>query len=174
MAKIKDIPKVDRPRERLLKKGSDAISKTDLLAILLGSGIKGVNVQSLAKTIITKFNQDFLNISVEDLLKIKGIGQAKALQIYSAIALIKRFYQEKNSNDLIIKNVQNVLTLAFDIRDKKKEYLICLHLDSRNALIKKETLSIGLLDKSLIHPREIFSSALENKAASIILIHNHP
>ncbi len=64
MAKIKDIPKVDRPRERLLKKGSDAISKTDLLAILLGSGIKGVNVQSLAKTIITKFNQDFLNISV--------------------------------------------------------------------------------------------------------------
>jgi DNA repair protein RadC len=71
-------------------------------------------------------------------------------------------------------NVQNVLTLAFDIRDKKKEHLICLHLDSRNALIKKETLSIGLLDKSLIHPREIFSSALENKAANIILIHNHP
>jgi DNA repair protein RadC len=67
-----------------------------------------------------------------------------------------------------------VLTLAFDIRDKKKEHLICLHLDSRNALIKKETLSIGLLDKSLIHPREIFSSALENKAANIILIHNHP
>lgn len=70
--------------------------------------------------------------------------------------------------------MQNVLTLAFDIRDKKKEHLICLHLDSRNALIKKETLSIGLLDKSLIHPREIFSSALEQKSANIILIHNHP
>ncbi|VVH63437.1 DNA repair protein RadC, partial [uncultured Gammaproteobacteria bacterium] len=105
---------------------------------------------------------------------VKGIGQAKALQVYSAVALIKRFYQEQNNTDLIINNVQNVLTLAFDIRDKKKEHLICLHLDSRNALIKKETLSIGLLDKSLIHPREIFSSALENKAANIILIHNHP
>ncbi|SMN00822.1 DNA repair protein RadC [uncultured Candidatus Thioglobus sp.] len=174
MLKIKDIPKVERPRERLLQKGANALSKTDLLAILLGSGIKGTNVQTLAKTIITKFNQDFLEVNIDDLLKIKGIGQAKALQIYSAIALIKRFYQEKNSTDLIINNVQNVLTLAFDIRDKKKEHLICLHLDSRNALIKKETLSIGLLDKSLIHPREIFSSALENKAANIILIHNHP
>ena len=174
MAKIKDIPKVDRPREKLLKKGANALSKTDLLAILLGSGIKGTNVQILAKTIITKFNRDFLNITIEDLLKIKGIGQAKALQIYSAIALVKRFYEEQNSTDLIIDNVQNVLTLAFNIRNKKKEHLICLHLDSRNALIKKETLSIGLLNKSLIHPREIFSSALENKAANIILIHNHP
>ncbi|CAC9549353.1 UPF0758 family protein [uncultured Gammaproteobacteria bacterium] len=174
MPKIKDIPKVDRPREKLLKKGANALSKTDLLAILLGSGIKGINVQTLAKTIITKFNKDFLNITIDDLLTVKGIGQAKALQVYSAIALIKRFYQEQNSTDLIINNIQNVLTLAFDIRDKKKEHLICLHLDSRNALIKKETLSIGLLDKSLIHPREIFSSALENKAANIILVHNHP
>ena len=174
MPKIKDIPTALRPREKLLKQGANALSKTDLLAILLGSGIKGVNVQTLAKTIITKFNQNFLDISIDDLLTIKGIGQAKALQIYSAVALIKRFYQEQNSTDLIINNVQNVLTLAFDIRNKKKEHLICLHLDSRNALIKKETLSIGLLNKSLIHPREIFSSALEQKSANIILVHNHP
>lgn len=174
MPKIKDIPKVERPREKLLKKGVNALSKTDLLAILLGSGIKGTNVQVLAKTIISKFNQDFLNITIDDLLTVKGIGQAKASQIYSAVALIKRFYQEQHNTDLIVSNIQNVLTLAFDIRNKKKEHLICLHLDSRNALIKKETLSIGLLDKSLIHPREIFSSALENKAANIILIHNHP
>jgi len=174
MARIKDIPAVDRPREKLLKKGANALSKTDLLAIILGCGIKGTNVQVLAKTIIKKFNQDFLNIEIEDLLKIKGIGQAKALQIYSAVALIKRFYQEQNNTDLIIKDIQNVLTLAFNIRNKKKEHLICLHLDSRNALINKEILSIGLLDKSLIHPREIFSSALEYKVANIILIHNHP
>ncbi len=95
MPKIKDIPKVDRPREKLLKKGANALSKTDLLAILLGSGIKGINVQVLAETIITKFNKDFLNIAIEDLLKIKGIGQVKALQIYSAINLVKRFENEK-------------------------------------------------------------------------------
>lgn len=95
MPKIKNIPKVDRPREKLLKKGANALSKTDLLAILLGSGIKGTNVQVLAETIITKFNKDFLNIAIEDLLKIKGIGQVKALQIYSAINLVKRFENEK-------------------------------------------------------------------------------
>jgi NAD-dependent DNA ligase len=100
MPKIKDIPKVDRPREKLLKKGANALSKTDLLAILLGSGIKGINVQILAKTIIDKFNQDFLNITVAELLKIKGIGQVKALQIYSAIELVKRFDKSENSNQL--------------------------------------------------------------------------
>jgi DNA repair protein RadC len=86
------------------------------------SSIKGINVQTLAKTIITKFNKDFLNITIDDLLTVKGIGQAKALQVYSAVALIKRFYQEQNNTDLIINNVQNVLTLAFNIRDKKKEH----------------------------------------------------
>lgn len=97
MSKIKDIPKADRPREKLLKKGANVLSKTDLLAILLGSGIKGVNVQVLAETILTKFNKNFLKITVEDLLRIKGIGQVKALQIYSAINLVKRFENEKTN-----------------------------------------------------------------------------
>ncbi len=109
MAKIKDIPKSNRPREKLLKKGANALSKTDLLAILLGSGIKGTNVQELAEMILAKFNKRFLKITIEDLLTIKGIGQAKALQIYSSIALIERFYQEQH------RNIKNVLSLALDI-----------------------------------------------------------
>ena len=112
MPKIKDIPSVDRPREKLLKKGENALSKSDLLAILLGSGIKGANVSELSKTIIRKFSKDFLIISIDDLLTIKGIGAAKALQIYSAIALVKRFYKEQNSNELIIQNHKEVLTLT--------------------------------------------------------------
>ncbi len=91
MPKIKDIPKVDRPRERLLKKGANALSKTDLLAILLGSGIKGVNVEELAVQIINKFGKNFLNIGIEDLTSINGIGEVKALQIHSAVELVKRF-----------------------------------------------------------------------------------
>ena len=94
MAKIKDIPKVDRPRERFLKKGPEALSKSDLLAILLGSGIKGTNVQELSQQIIRKFGKNFLNITVDDLQGIPGIGQAKALQIASAISLVKRFYAD--------------------------------------------------------------------------------
>jgi len=174
MAKIKDIPKIDRPRERFLKKGPDALSKSDLLAILLGSGIKGKNVQKLAQQIIKKFGKNFLNITVEDLQDISGIGQAKALQIVSAISLVKRCYADEKNNDIIIKNFQDVLSLTYDLKEKKKEYLVCLYLNARNCLLKKEIISVGLLDKTLLHPREIFHPATELNAASIILIHNHP
>ena len=174
MAKIKDIPKVDRPREKFLKKGSEALSKSDLLAILLGSGIKGKNVQKLAQQIIKKFSKTFLNVTVEDLQTIDGIGPAKALQIVSAISLVKRFYADNQIDEIIIKNSQDVLSLTYDLRDKKKEYLICLYLNARNVLIKKEVISIGLVDKTLFHPREIFEPAFRFNASSIILIHNHP
>lgn len=173
MPTIKSLSKVDRPREKLLDKGVDSLSKSDLLAILLGSGIKGVNVRELANSIIKKFNKNFLNLTIDDLQTIKGIGKVKAIQIIASINLVKRFYEE-NRNDLIINNSQIVLTLAHDLINKKKEYLICLYLDSRNKLIQKETLSIGTLNKSLIHPREVFSNALKYSASSIILIHNHP
>ncbi len=174
MTKIKDIPQIDRPREKFLKKGAEALSKSDLLAILLGSGIKGKNVKQLSEHIIKKFGKSFLNIKVDELLDIPGIGQAKALQIVSAISLVKRFYKEEQGNETIIKNLQDVVSLTYDLKDKKKEYLVCLYLNARNVLIKKETISIGLLDKSLVHPREIFQPAVEINAASIILVHNHP
>jgi len=174
MPKLKDIPKVDRPRERFIKKGPDALSKSDLLAILLGSGIKGKNVQKLAQQIISKFGKKFLDISIDDLLEISGIGQAKALQVVSAISLVKRFYEENRTTDVVIKNSKDVLSLTYDLQDKKKEYLVCLYLNARNVLIKKEIISIGLLDKSLLHPREIFYPAVELNSASIILVHNHP
>ena len=174
MAKIKDIPKVDRPRERFLKKGPEALSKSDLLAILLGSGIKGQNVQKLSQQIMKKFGKNFLNITVDDLQKISGIGQAKALQIASAISLVKRYYEDEKTNEIIIKNSQDVLSLTYDLKEKKKEYLICLYLNARNVLLKKEVVSVGLLDKTLLHPREIFHPATELNAASVILVHNHP
>lgn len=174
MPKIKDIPTIDRPRERFLKKGPEALSKSDLLAIVLGSGIKGKNVKQLSEHIIKKFGNNFLDISVDNLLTIPGIGQAKALQIASAVSLVKRFYNEEKGNEAIIRNYQDVLSFVYDLREKKKEYIVCLYLNARNVLIKKETISVGLLDKSLIHPREVFYPAVEANAASIILVHNHP
>lgn len=174
MAKIKDIPKIDRPRERFLKKGPEALSKSDLLAILLGSGIKGTNVQELSQQIIRKFGKNFLNITVDDLQGISGIGQAKALQIASAISLVKRFYTGDQTSEIKISNSQDVISLTYDLRDKKKEHLVCLYLNARNILLKKEVISVGLLDKTLLHPREIFYPATELNAASVILVHNHP
>jgi len=174
MGKLKDIPKVDRPRERFLEKGSDALSKSELLAILIGSGIKGKNVKQLSEQIIRKFGNKFLDITVDDLLEILGIGKAKALQIVSALALVKRFYEELGPKDNIVLSAQDAVFLTSEIRDKKKEYLVCLYLNARNALLKKEIISVGILDKSIIHPREIFGPAVELRAAGVILLHNHP
>src|SRR3989338_2079056 len=174
MPKIKDMPRIDRPREKFLKKGADALSKSDLLAILLGSGIKGKNVRELSESIIKKFGKNFLNITVADLLEISGIGQAKALQISSAISLVKRFYDEKKPQENLILTAKDAIALNYDIKEKKKEYLVCLFLNARNTLLKKEIISIGTLDKSLIHPREIFGPAVELRSAGIILLHNHP
>ncbi len=174
MGKLKDIPKVDRPRERFLEKGPDALSKSELLAILIGSGIKGKNVKQLSEQIIRKFGDKFLDITVDDLLEISGIGEAKALQIVSALVLVKRFYEELGHRDNIVLSAQDAVSLTSDLRDKKKEYLVCLYLNARNALLKKEIISIGTLDKSIIHPREIFGPAVELRAAGVILLHNHP
>lgn len=172
--KIKDIPKVDRPRERFLQKGPDALSKSELLAILIGSGIKGKNVKKLSEQIIRKFSNKFLDLTVDDLLEISGIGKVKALQIVSALALVKRFYDEKGPKENLVLSAKDTIFLNSDLKSKKKEYLVCLYLNARNALLKKETISIGTLDKSIIHPREIFGPAVELRTAGIILVHNHP
>ena len=174
MAKIKDKPKSDRPREKFIKKGPEALSKADLLAIILGNGIKGKNVQELASQIIKKYGSKFVDVTINELTAINGIGQTKALQIVSAISLFKRFYDEDAQKEIIIRDYKDVLSLTYDLRDKKKEYLVCLYLNAKNILLKKEIISIGTLDKSLIHPREVFNPGIQLNSAGIIIAHNHP
>lgn len=174
MSKLKDTPNVDRPREKFLAKGADALTKSELLAILLGSGIKGTNVKELSQKILRKFGNGFLHATVDELVQIPGIGKAKALQIVSALALARRISEEQNSPDNLILSAKDVLSLVSDLKDAKRENLVCLYLNARNALLKKEVVSVGTLDKSLIHPREIFAPGLEAHAAAVILVHNHP
>lgn len=172
--KLKDIPKVDRPREKFLEKGPDALTKSELLAILLGSGIKGTNVKILAQKVLRKFGGDILNVTVDELTQVSGIGKAKALQIVSALSLARRIQDEQNSPDNLILSAKDAIALVSELKDKKREHLVCLYLNARNSLLKKETVSIGILDKSLIHPREIFAPGLKIHAAGVILVHNHP
>lgn len=174
MVKIKDIPKVDRPREKFLEKGADALTKSELLAILLGSGIKGMNVKKLSEQILRKFGKKFFNVTVDDLCQVQGIGQAKALQIVSAISLTKRIYEEQKPQENLVLSANDAASLVSDLKNKKQEHLVCLYLNARNVLLQKETVSIGTLDRSIVHPREIFAPGLKLHAAGVILIHNHP
>ncbi|MFM2423941.1 MAG: hypothetical protein RLZZ70_330 [Candidatus Parcubacteria bacterium] len=175
MPKLNDIPKHDRPREKFLEKGSDALTDSELLAILLGSGIKGTNVKLLAQKISRKFGDKLMDATVEDLKQIPGIGNAKALQIVSMFALARRMYNKHNGDkEHKVLSALDAAMLAPELKTAKKEHLVCLYLNARSVLIHKEIVSVGTLDKSIIHPREVFAPGLEKYAASVIVIHNHP
>ncbi|MEK7577512.1 MAG: DNA repair protein RadC [Patescibacteria group bacterium] len=173
MVKIKDLPRVDRPREKLLKYGPAKLSTTELLAILLCTGIKGVNVIELSNKILKLVGtENIQHIAIADLRKIKGLGPVKCAEIIACIELGKRLLQEKQS--LIAISPQAVFESLKDIRGLKKEHFIAIYLDTKNQEIAREVISIGTLNASLVHPREIFEPAIRNLAASIILVHNHP
>lgn len=175
MTRLKDTPKYDRPREKFLEKGSDALTDSELLAILLGSGIKGTNVKSLAQKISRKFGNKLMDATVEELKQISGIGDAKALQIASMFALARRMYDKHNDEEEHkVLSAIDAAMLVPELKTAKKEHLVCLYLNARSVLVHKEIVSIGTLDKSIIHPREVFAPGLEKHAASVIVIHNHP
>jgi len=175
MAKMKDTPKHERPREKFLEKGSDALTDSELLAILLGSGIKGTNVKSLAQKISRKFGDRLMDATVEDLVQIPGIGNAKALQIASMFALARRMYEKQNGQEEHkVFSALDAAALVPELKTAKREHLVCLYLNARSVLIHKEIVSIGTLDKSIVHPREVFAPGLEKHAASVVVIHNHP
>ena len=133
-----------------------------------------IGTKNPMEKILKKFGDNLLNATVDDLVQISGIGQAKALQIASVLALAGRLYDKQNAPDNLVLSAQDAILLVSDLKDKKQEHLVCLYLNARNALLKKETISIGTLDKSIIHPREIFAPGLEMHAAAVILVHNHP
>ncbi|MEK9148802.1 MAG: DNA repair protein RadC [Candidatus Desantisbacteria bacterium] len=171
MKKIKNIPECDRPREKIEKKGVKALSNLELLAVLLGSGIKDKDVFEVARDILKLAQNDFNNISLEKLKDIDGVGLAKASQIIAAIEFSKRFLIK---DGVKIKNTEDVVKLTEELKDKRQEYFLTLTLDGASNLIQKRTVFIGTLNQSLVHPREVFADAISDRAAGIIFVHNHP
>ena len=175
MVKIKDLPKILRPREKLKKKGAQALHKKELLAIILRTGIKGKNVLQVAQDILTKYgDKKLIDVSYKELRNMRGVGPSKAAQVIAAIELGKRLYKEKVEKETFVTSPEDVVKEVDHIRENKKENFVVLCLDARNKLIYKETVSIGTLNANLVHPREVFEPAISNLAAQIILVHNHP
>jgi DNA repair protein RadC len=155
----------------MVQKGPAALSNLELIAVLLGSGIKGKDVFQLANDILKATEESINAINLETLTHIDGVGLAKACQIMAAIEFSKRLLIR---DEIKIKSIDDVLVLVSELKDKKQEYFLTLTLDGANRLIQKRTVFIGTLNKSIVHPREVYADAISDRATSIIFVHNHP
>ncbi|MCX6789074.1 MAG: DNA repair protein RadC [Candidatus Gribaldobacteria bacterium] len=173
--KIKEMPLADRPRERLMEKGAKNLKDSELLAILLGSGVKGKNVAVLAEEILRDYpKKKLLNLDFQELATIKGIGEAKACVILASQELVKRALAIKEDTLPAIRNINDIIAQAVYLREKQREHFLVLYLNGRGEMIYKKPMFVGTLNASLVHPREIFALALKQNAASVVFVHNHP
>ena len=175
---IRDLPVSERPRERLQKFGAEALSAQEILAVILGRGVSGESVMVTGQRLLSQFGnlKGIAGASLEELSQVKGIGLAKAAQIKAAFELANRLegYSEKGEKP-IVKTPEDVVSVVGSrLKDKKKEYFMALLLDTRNRLIKISEVSVGSLDASIVHPREVFKEAIAGTAAAVIFVHNHP
>lgn len=174
---IRELPTQDRPRERLMANGASALSTAELLAIQLRIGTKERSALGLAEQLLSQFSglRGIANASVEELSVVKGIGPVKAVEIAAAVELGRRLAALTSEEKPCIRSPQDVANLLTpELRDVKKEHFKSLLLNTKNQVIKINTVSIGILDSSLVHPREVFKDAIQASAASIIVAHNHP
>lgn len=171
MKSINELYKHDRPREKLLAKGAAALKEYELLAILLGSGTQGKDVIKLSKEIIKLLDDDFESLTLNRLVEIHGLGKAKAMQILSAVELSRRYLIKQNVK---ITSAEDVHRELQEYALKKQEHFLVITLDGASHIIEKRIISIGTLNQSLVHPREVFADAISDRAAGIIIAHNHP
>lgn len=175
---IHDLPVSERPRERLRKFGAENLSAQELLAVILGRGISGESVTITAQRLLSQFGtvKGISEASIEEMMKVKGIGLAKAAQLKAAFALAGQIDKNTENTDApYVRTPDEVYAqVGSRLRDKKKEYFLAILLDTRSRLIRTAEISIGSLDSSIVHPREVFKEALSASASSVIFAHNHP
>ena len=174
---IRDYRKEERPRERFLQEGPQSLSNQELIALLLRTGTKEESVLQLANHLINTFEGLRLlkEASVEELTHIKGIGEAKAIQLLAAVELGRRIHQLNHANRYVIRSPEDGANYCMEeMRFLTQEHFVCLYLNTKNQVLHKQTVFIGSLNASIVHPREVFKEAFRRSAASIICLHNHP
>lgn len=174
---IKDVPKEDRPRERLLRVGSSHLSNQELLAILIGTGTKEEPVTTLANRVLMHFEGLKLlrDATIEELTSIKGIGEAKGVTILAALELGKRLNQYRAEERYVVRSPEDGADYVMEeMRILNQEHFVVLFLNTKNEIIHRQTIFVGSLNASIVHPREVYREAVKRSAASIIVAHNHP
>lgn len=175
--RIHDLPESERPRERLAAHGADALKNSELIAILLRTGLKGMSAIQVAEQLLQRFNrlENLARASLEDLQKVKGVGRDKAIALKSAFTLARRMAQELREDGPTLDNPETIADL---LREENRTYEVeqfqVLLLNTRRKLIRVDKVSQGTLDTILVHPREVFKTAISANASAIVLVHNHP
>lgn len=168
---IHDIPVSDRPREKLIRKGAAALSDKELLAVLLGKGTPGMDVMTLASKLARLIDEKGLDVKAEDLSQFSGVGDAKAALILAAIEFARRRIKPEGVK---IVTPADLLPHVRHYADRKQEHFLCASINGANEILHIRVVSIGLIDRSPVHPREVFADALVDRASAVIVAHNHP
>lgn len=174
---LRDVPNRERPRERLLHEGAHALSNQEIVAIMLRTGTKNESVLQLAQHVLCHFDGLRLlrEATVEELTSIHGIGEAKAIEFCAAIELGRRIHTMQEMDRYVIRTPEDVSRFVMEeMRFLSQENFVCLYLNTKNQVLHKQTVFIGSLNASIVHPREVFKEALRRSAASLICLHNHP
>ncbi len=168
---IKDLPEHSRPREKLREKGAASLTDEELVAAILGMGTAGIDVRTMARQVAGLICEHREALTLDHLISVPGMGLAKGGQILSAFELARRHLF---TQIVKIEKAEDVVPLLSDIAGKAQEHFVCLTLNGANELIQKRIVTIGLLDKSLVHPRDVFADVITDRAAAVIFAHNHP
>jgi DNA repair protein RadC len=174
---IRDFPQDERPRERFVQHGPQSLSNHELIAILLRTGTKDESVLQLSNRLLAHFEglRDLKSATLEEITSIKGIGSAKAIQILTAVELGRRVSNLSYHDRYVIRSPEDGAKYVMnDMRFLSQEHFVCLYLNTKNQVLHKQTIFIGSLNASIVHPREVFKQALKRSAASVICFHNHP
>ena len=168
---LSNIPAHDRPREKLLRKGAAALSDQELLAVLLGKGTPGMDVMTLAGKLARVIDEKGLSVQAEELTSFGGVGDAKATLILAAIEFARRRIKPEGAK---IETPSDLLPHVRHYADRRQEHFLCASINGANEILNIRVISIGLVDRTPVHPREVFAEALSDRASAIIVAHNHP
>jgi DNA repair protein RadC len=168
---IKELPDHTRPREKLRDRGPASLTDEELVCTILGMGTAAADVRAISRNVMSQIREYHEGITLDHLLSIRGIGVAKAGQILASFELARRYLLD---DSLKIKCAEDVLPLLSDIKDKSQEHFVCITLNGANEVIQKRIVTVGLLDKSLVHPRDVYADVIADRAAAVIFAHNHP
>lgn len=171
MKTIKEMPEHSRPREKLRERGAAALTDEELVAAIIGTGTAGIDVRAMARHVAELIREHREGLTLDHLLTVPGIGLAKGGQILSSFELARRYLLKATVR---IDRAADVLPLLADIASKSQEHFVCLTLNGANELIERRIVTVGLLDRSQVHPREVFADVIGDRAAAVIFAHNHP